>query len=126
MNEEAPIEEAPIEETPIEETPNGVTDETPKTIELALVIPILALPMIEAAAKQYGWQKQVAGPKGDMIDNPQSALAKILIETINLVRNLAINRLAAERAETERQRAVSEMTEVANIWLASLGGQNNG
>lgn len=88
---------------------------------VTISIPDEALPMVEAAAKGFGWQPEVAGANG-MIANPQSALQCILVQSIRMVQSVAINQIAAQRAETERVRTVDEMTTITNTWLATLAG----
>lgn len=91
-----------------------------QTVEIS--IPDEALPMVEAAAKGFGWQPEVAGGDGQMVANPQSALQCILVQAIRMVQGVAINQVAAQRAETARLQTVNEMTEIANAWLGALGG----
>lgn len=89
---------------------------------VTIVIPDEALPMVEAAARGFGWQPQLTNESGVLIDNPQSALQRILVEAISMTKNVAINQIAQSRAEIARAQAVAEMTAVANSWLATLGG----
>lgn len=89
---------------------------------VTISIPDEAMPMVEAAAKGFGWQAQIVGQNGELVDNPQSALQRILVEAISMVKSVAINQVAQQRAERARQETVVEMTDIANAWLMSLGG----
>ena len=89
---------------------------------VTISIPDEALEMVEAAAKGFGWQSQVADGNGQMVANPQSALQCILVQSINMVKSVAINQIAAQRAAAERVRTVDEMTVIANAWLTTLSG----
>ena len=89
---------------------------------VTITIPDEALPMVESAAKGFGWQPQITDQNGQLVDNPQSALQRILVEAISMTKNVAINQVAQSRAEIARAQAVSEMTAIANAWLNALGG----
>lgn len=84
-----------------------------------LPIPAAAMPMITAAARAYGWTPQIVTPQGE-IDNPQSALEKILQVSIEMVRENAINIMAQQAADTARLQTRQELTTVVEDWFRLL------
>lgn len=82
-------------------------------------IPTAVLPLVEYAAKADGWQPRL--PDGS--PNPESAAARIFANTVHQATNLAINALAAERANEARQQAVNEMNALSQQWLAAMAQQ---
>lgn len=86
-----------------------------------LDIPDAALEIIAAAAAGYGWQPTITNDAGEVVTNPQTALERILIETINTIRQVAINTIAQQRAAAVRQQTTEELTQITNDWIESLG-----
>lgn len=82
-------------------------------------IPVAVVPLLEYAAKADGWQPRL--PDGS--PNPESAAARIFANTVRQATSLAINALAAERANDARQQAVNEMTALSQQWLAAMAQQ---
>ncbi len=84
-----------------------------------LPIPAAAMPMIEAAAKAYGWTPKLATPQGE-IDNPQSALERILQASIEMVRENAINIMAQQAADAAKLQTRQELNGVVEDWFKLL------
>lgn len=86
-----------------------------------LPIPVVAMPMIEAAARAYGWTAKVATPEGE-VDNPQSALERILEVSIRQVQENAISMISQQKADEAREATRAELNTVVTDWLALLRG----
>ena len=86
-----------------------------------LEIPEAALEMIEAAAIGYGWQPTITNNQGEPVQNPQSAIERILVEAISNIRSVAINTIAQRKAEVARAQTVEELTAITSAWIESLG-----
>lgn len=82
-------------------------------------IPAAAMPMIEAAARAYGWTPKLVTPDGE-IDNPQSALGRILQASIEMVRENAINIMAQQAADAARLQTRQELLVIVTDWLALM------
>lgn len=83
-------------------------------------IPAAVMEMVAYGAKANGWQQQVTGDDGNPMDNPISAVQFVLLQTIQQLTPLAINAMAAERANEARLAAVEHMTALRDQWLASM------
>lgn len=85
-------------------------------------IPAAVAPLIEYAARADGWQQRVPDGQGNLIDNPESAAERLFANTVRQATAMAINALAAERANEVRQATVAEMTALSQQWLAAMTG----
>lgn len=83
-------------------------------------IPVAVLPLIEYAARADGWQPRVTDGQGNLIDNPEGAAERLFANTVRQATAMAINALAAERANEVRQTTINEMTALSQQWLAAM------
>ena len=90
-------------------------------------IPAAVAPLLRYAAMADGWQPTITDESGQQVENPESAAERLFANTVRQATALAINALAAERANQARQAAIQEMTALSQQWLAAMTtGGNNG
>lgn len=83
-------------------------------------IPKDVLPLLRYAAMADGWTPTVTDETGQQIDNPESAAERLFANTVRQATGLAINALAAERANEARLAAIQEMTALSQQWLMAM------